>query len=573
MSEKSPPPPGERLAKVIARAGVCSRRDAEAWITAGRIAVNGSAVKTPAFNVVENDTIAVDGKPLARKQATQLWLYHKPAGLMVTEKDPEGRATVFSEFEKLGLPRVLTVGRLDYNTEGLLLLTNDGGLKRTLELPATGWVRRYRVRAFGSVTQEKLDTLAKGISVEGVDYGPIEAVLDSTSGANVWITMSLREGKNREVRNVLGALGLEVNRLIRLSYGPFQLGDLPTGSVEKVKSRILKDQLGARLAESAGADFDSPVLEEPNQPRRRSPQRESQPTERDRFGGLRKRPDFKRPERREEPPRTVHFDDGRPSQSFTPSGGDRRGKRDEAGAADRPRREGPGGKSFDRGERSFGDRPQRSGGKSFGNGPRDTGNGDNRPRRFDRAEGGDRPFRKDADRPPRRESAGGERPFSKGPRREGGSDRPFTKGPRREGADSDRPFSKGPRREGAGNERPYSKGPRGDSAGGDRPFSKGPRHEGGRGDRPFSKGPRREGATGDRPFSKGPRREGAGPERPFSKGPGGQTRPGGKSFAKGPRREIGSEKPSGPRPPRRDSRPSTGQRPDRPRRPRPDGDK
>ncbi|UYQ71542.1 pseudouridine synthase [Pelagibacterium flavum] len=530
MSDKAPPPSGERLAKVIARAGVCSRRDAEAWITAGRIAVNGSPVKTPAFNVVESDTIAVDGKPLARKQATQLWLYHKPAGLMVTEKDPEGRATVFSEFEKLGLPRVLTVGRLDYNTEGLLLLTNDGGLKRTLELPATGWVRRYRVRAFGSVTQEQLDTLANGTTVEGVDYGPIEATLDSTSGSNVWISMSLREGKNREVRNVLGALGLEVNRLIRLSYGPFQLGDLPTGSVEKVKTRILQDQLGKRLAESAGADFDSPIAEEPNQPRRRSPQRESQPTERDRFGGLRKRPDFKRPERREEAPRTVHFDDGRPSQSFVPSGGDRKGKRDEGGFGDRPRRDAAGGKSFDRGGKSFGDRPQKPGGKPFGKGPRDAG-------------GGDRSFRKDADRPPRRESAGGDRPFNKGPRRDGGGDRPFSSGPRREGAGADRPFSKGPRRDGAG------------------------------GDRPFAKGPRREGTGADRPYSKGPRREGAGSDRPFSKGPGGQTRPGGKPFGKGPRRETGADRPTGQRPPRRDGKPSTGTRPDRPRRPRPDEDK
>lgn len=514
MSDKAPPPSGERLAKVIARAGVCSRRDAEAWITAGRISVNGSPVKTPAFNVVESDTIAVDGKPLARKQATQLWLYHKPAGLMVTEKDPEGRATVFSEFTKLGLPRVLTVGRLDYNTEGLLLLTNDGGLKRTLELPATGWVRRYRVRAFGSVTQAQLDTLANGITAEGVDYGPIEAVLDSTSGSNVWITMSLREGKNREVRNVLGALGLEVNRLIRLSYGPFQLGDLPAGSVEKVKSRILQDQLGKRLAESAGADFDSPVAEEPNQPRRRSPQRESQPTERDRFGGLRKRPDFKRPERREEAPRTVHFDDGRPSQSFVPSGGDRRGKRDDAGFGDRPRRDDTGKKRFERGEQSSGGRPQRSGGKPFDKGPREGGAND-RPRRFDRAEGGDRPFRKDADRPPRRESSG---------------DRPFSKGPRREGAGGDRPFAKGPRRE----------------------------------------GPRRDGPGGDSPFSKGPRREGTGPDRPYSKGPGGQTRPGGKPFAKGPRAETGNGRPAGKRPPRREERPVTS---DRPRRPRRDEDK
>ena len=176
---------------------------------------------------------------------------------MVTEMDPDGRTSVFDALSLFGLPRVLTVGRLDFNTEGLLLLTNDGGLKRTLELPSTGWVRRYRVRAFGAVTQERLDTLKEGITVDGVEYGPIDAELDSAAGANVWITMGLREGKNREVRNVLGGLGLEVNRLIRISYGPFQLGDLPVGHIEKVKTRILKDQLGKRLAEAAGADFET----------------------------------------------------------------------------------------------------------------------------------------------------------------------------------------------------------------------------------------------------------------------------------------------------------------------------
>ena len=534
MSDKSPPPSGERLAKVIARAGICSRRDAESWITAGRIAVNGSPVKTPAFNVIETDTIAVDGKPIARRQPTQLWLYHKPAGLMVTEKDPEGRPTVFSEFDRLGLPRMLTVGRLDFNTEGLLLLTNDGGLKRTLELPSTGWVRRYRVRAFGSVTQEQLDGLARGITLDGVEYGPIEAVLDSATGSNVWITVALREGKNREVRNVLGALGLEVNRLIRLSYGPFQLGDLPSGTVEKVKTRILRDQLGKRLADEAGADFDSP-MDEDAQPRRRAPQApESRPTERDRFGGLRKRPDFKRPERREAEPRTVHFDDGRPSQSFVPTARD---KREEAGDG-KPRREGFKGKRPD--DKPFGDRPRKPGGKPFAKGPRDRDGEGERPKRFARAEG-DRPARKNSDRPlakrtgPKGDKAFGDRP----PRRDG--DRPFAKGPRREGSDTDRPFSKGLRRDGGG---------------ADRPFSKGPRREGG-GDRPFSKGPRREGGNGDRPFAKGPRREGENRERPASRGP---------------RRETGNDRPAGPRPPRRDGKPAGPARPARPRRPRPTED-
>ena len=251
------PEAADRLAKVIARAGLCSRRDAEGWIADGRVVVNGKKVLTPAFNVTSRDKIEVDGLPLAARQGTRIWLYHKPAGLVVTEKDPEGRPTIFEALDRMGLPRVLTVGRLDINTEGLLLLTNDGGLKRVLELPSTGWLRRYRVRAFGSVTQAQLDALKNGISVDGVQYGPITATLEREQGANVWIVLGLREGKNREVKNVLGSLGLEVNRLIRVSYGPFQLGDLPEGGVEMVKSRMLRDQLGKKLAEAAGVDFES----------------------------------------------------------------------------------------------------------------------------------------------------------------------------------------------------------------------------------------------------------------------------------------------------------------------------
>jgi 23S rRNA pseudouridine2605 synthase len=269
MNDK--PSTGDRLAKVMARRGLCSRRDAEEWIKAGRVRVNGQLVKTPAFNVVEADTIVVDGAPLEAQQGTRVWLYHKPAGLVVTEKDPEGRPTVFEALEQHGLPRVMSVGRLDINTEGLLLLTNDGGLKRVLELPATGWLRRYRVRAFGKVSQETLDTLKAGIDLEGVKYGPIEAVLEREQGANVWLLVGLREGKNREVKNVLAALGLEVNRLIRVSFGPFQLGDIPVGGVQTVKARVLKDQLGERLSHEAGADFvsDMPVREEEAAPPRR----------------------------------------------------------------------------------------------------------------------------------------------------------------------------------------------------------------------------------------------------------------------------------------------------------------
>jgi 23S rRNA pseudouridine2605 synthase len=244
----------ERVAKAIARAGLASRREAETWIAAGRVAVNGATITSPAVNVGARDRVSVDGKPLPARERTRLFLYHKPRGLLTTHADARGRPTIFAALPK-DLPRVVSVGRLDLNTEGLLLLTNDGGLARMLELPSTGWLRRYRVRARGSVRQEALDRLRAGTTVEGVRYGPIEASLDRTQGANVWLTFAIREGKNREVRNVLGALGLQVNRLIRVSYGPFQLGELAAGAVEEVRTRTLRDQLGERLAALAGADF------------------------------------------------------------------------------------------------------------------------------------------------------------------------------------------------------------------------------------------------------------------------------------------------------------------------------
>ncbi|MEM9030625.1 MAG: pseudouridine synthase [Pseudomonadota bacterium] len=237
-----------RIAKAMARAGLCSRRDAERWIGEGRVVVNGKTLETPAIEVGPKDRILVDGAPLPAAAAPRLWRYHKPRGQVTSHRDPEGRPTVFDNLPK-HLPRVISIGRLDFNTEGLLLLTTDGDLARHLELPATGWLRRYRVRAFGSVTQEQLDQIADGVEIDGMAYGPIEATLDSISGQNVWLTVGLREGKNREVRRVLESLALQVNRLIRISYGPFQLSDLKPGDAESVKRRVLAEQLGPQLAE------------------------------------------------------------------------------------------------------------------------------------------------------------------------------------------------------------------------------------------------------------------------------------------------------------------------------------
>ena len=248
---------GERIAKVLARAGLASRRDAEEMVTQGRVTVNGRVINSPALDITKNDVVLVDGKPLPERERTRLFLYHKPRGLMTTHDDPEGRPTVFDNLPE-GLPRLISVGRLDFNTEGLLLLTNDGGLARTLELPDTGWLRRYRVRAHGDVSQAQLDELKNGIEVEGVKYGPIEATLERDQGANVWLVFAIREGKNREVRNVCAHLGLEVNRLIRVSYGPFQLGEIPEGQVEEIRSRVLREQLGDKVIEKSGAQFDVP---------------------------------------------------------------------------------------------------------------------------------------------------------------------------------------------------------------------------------------------------------------------------------------------------------------------------
>lgn len=248
MSQKPPSPApkttqGERIAKVIARAGIASRREAERLIETGRVTVNGEVITRAALNVTTADKVVVNGKPLDAPEPARLWLYHKPTGLVTTNRDEQGRPTIYDDLPE-DMPRVMSVGRLDLNSEGLLLLTNDGAVKRQLELPSTGWLRKYRVRVNGRVTEPQLEPLRKGITADGEDFQPMIITLDRQIGANAWLTIGLREGKNREIRRAMEAVGLVVNRLIRVSYGPFQLGQLKPGAVEEIRRRVLRDQLG-----------------------------------------------------------------------------------------------------------------------------------------------------------------------------------------------------------------------------------------------------------------------------------------------------------------------------------------
>lgn len=258
MSEISPlPSPAaaesddKRLDKYLARAGICSRRDAKKLVAEARVTINGKAPESPGSAVAEGDIVVVDGKPVAKAEQTRLWRYHKPPGLVTTHRDPQGRPTVFDHLPD-GMPRVISIGRLDLNSEGLLLLTNDGALARRLELPSTGWVRRYRVRVHGTVEPAQLLALEKGVRIDGVAYGPIKALLERQQGSNAWLTISLQEGKNREVRRIMQHLCWPVTRLIRIAYGPFQLGQLEPGTTEEVPGKVLRDQLGAAKPEAQG---------------------------------------------------------------------------------------------------------------------------------------------------------------------------------------------------------------------------------------------------------------------------------------------------------------------------------
>jgi 23S rRNA pseudouridine2605 synthase len=335
---------GDRIAKVMARAGLCSRRDAEDWIAAGRVSVNGKPIASPAVNVTGRDRITIDGKPMPRRERTRLFLYNKPAGLVTTNADPQGRPTVFDALPP-ELPRLMSVGRLDIGTEGLLLLTNDGGLARVLELPDTQWLRRYRVRAHGRVTQAELDRLRDGISIEGVNYGPIEATLDREQGANVWLSFAIREGKNREVRNVLGHLGLQVNRLIRVAFGPFELGELRDGAIVEIETAALREQLGEAIADKAGCDFISSIVEREAPVRSRAERREERrpPRGQDRWRGEREpAPRSERADSRSErgsAPRAQRGDAPRSERGNAPHG-ERgfapRGERADANRGDKP---------------------------------------------------------------------------------------------------------------------------------------------------------------------------------------------------------------------------------------------
>lgn len=575
----------QRISKILARAGVASRRDVERMIMEGRISLNGVVLDTPVVNATLADAIEVDGQPIRGIERTRLWLYHKPAGLVTTNADPEGRPTVFENLPD-ELPRVLSIGRLDINTEGLLLLTNDGGLARVLELPSTGWLRRYRVRAHGEIEQADLDRLKDGIAVDGVLYGAIEATLDRVQGSNVWITMGLREGKNREIKNVLGALGLDVNRLIRISYGPFQLGELPEGHVQEIRGRTLRDQLGPRLIEDAKANFDAPLYNDQAATVSGEPDNDAA--------------DMRKPERANRWEKPEDKRERALSRLDT-----RRDDRREGGRGGKDGARGKGGPREDRGDGKFEDRPKRApaqrartanvwmapGARPLAEKKSKSVDGDTAaaPSRRERPEGAPKSKRYgrtkdgfatkssgkfDPDRKGGRDFDRADRPASAAPvkRRDEEGEWISASEPARRGKDEGRDGGFGRRKSGdAGDRRSRDHGDRpprregGDrparSEGGPRNFSDKPRFPRAEGDRPrgdrparaeggprsYSDTPRAPRTEGDRP----PRREGG--DRPFGDKPRGKPfggKPsGGKSFGErsgGPRGgKPGGGKPGG----------------------------
>lgn len=517
------PAASERVAKVIARSGVASRRDAEKMILAGRVAVNGKKIASPAIDVAPSDRVTIDGQPIDAPQETRVWLYYKPLGLVTTEKDEQGRRTIFDEMPE-GMPRVLNVGRLDLNSEGLLLLTNDGGLKRRLELPETGWLRKYRVRVNGRPMADTFDPLRRGITIEGEEFQPMEITLDRQQGANAWLTVGIREGKNREIRRAMAEIGLTVNRLIRISYGPFRLNDMNPGDVVEVKRKVLREQMGDRLLLGV----------EDGRKSRTEREEAGRAARAERFTKVDARRDGGRPERDGDAERKGfgrQRDFGKPEGEgrFTP-------RRDEGDRPFRPKREegerGP--KAFD--SKPFGAKPRAAGFKSHRD---DEGGGERR------SFGDKKPY---APREGGREGGFGGKPFGGKPRAEGfRSDRPRDDRPRDDRPYGDRPrgdkpFAKrdgdkprGPRSEGGfGDRKPYA--PRGDRPAGDKPYAP-------RGDKPFGDKPR-----GDKPYGE---RGGAKPYAPRDGGKDGKPgfksqgfkshggKPGGKPRAEGSKSHAG----------------------------------
>ncbi|MEZ5732181.1 MAG: pseudouridine synthase [Paracoccaceae bacterium] len=477
---------GERIAKAMARAGVASRRDAEKMILDGRVAVNGTKVASPALDVLPSDKITLDGKPIDAPQPARLWLYYKPVGLVTSAKDEKGRQTVFDTMPE-GMPRVMSVGRLDLTSEGLLLLTNDGELKRKLELPTTGWLRKYRVRVNGRPNDATFDPLRRGVTIEGEDFQPMEITLDKQQGANAWLTVGLREGKNREIRRAMAEVGLTVNRLIRVSYGPFRLNTMKPGHVVEVKQRVLRDQLGRDPAETASEagqrDRGGPARKGPRSPRpdagrdaKAAPRRSEAPQDRKPRAGSRafekgregagdRSEAGRRPDR---PPRTKaadapgfrHGTDGRPERKPRTKGApdrDRNAGRNDArpsARSDGPRPARPAGASKSgafasregraAGPARDGEKPARQGSRNYGSAGRATEGGDNRRS----GTTSDRPrFAKD------RKAGEGDKSASKGGDRRGrpdqdrrGSAQDHDRN-RRDGDPKKKPFSGPPRRD------------------------------------------------------------------------------------------------------------------------------
>ena len=601
-TQNGAPGEGERIAKVLSRAGIASRRDAERLILEGRVTVNGETITSPAVNVTPKDRLAVDNEVVGAPEATRLWLYHKPAGLVTTEHDEEGRPTVFDDLPD-DMPRVMSVGRLDLTSEGLLLLTNDGEIKRRLELPSTGWTRRYRVRIHGTPTNQQLQPLRDGVTVDDMDYQPMEVEIDRQQGSNCWLSVTLREGKNREIRRVMEHLGFTVNRLIRVSYGPFQLGELPSGEVEEVRAKIVRDQLGLSKpkaeptrARKRPEPEDIPVFdEEPGDRPERDVLATARPAGATVKRELKSRVPTPRGERTDDAPRgrVVPRPDRKTSGSNSSGpfakprtwmrADEARAARDEAPAEEerptRPRAV-PGDRPRSAGYKSHGkprgeDRPRSAGFKSH----RDEGDrparpykpregGDRPARPYKPREEGDRPQRSFRDRPEGDRGQGGDRPYKPRAPREEGGDRPARAYKPREGGDrpyqprdggGDRPYK--PRGDGERPARAYS--PRPQREGDDRPARPyKPREEGDRGARPYKP---REG--GDRPYK--PRDEGDRAARPYKPREGGdrpyKPREGGDRPYK-PREE-------GDRPARAFKPREGGDRPARPYKPREEGDR